>query len=490
MKSYLENYIDYLIENQNSGCSLEQRNLFSKKDYYEILKPVVELLKEYKDYSINELRKKLFDNSNIEKMVKDFIYSKEMSPGMVFSYGTKNYKETIIVGNKSEVTCDSNGNIVSNVQKMTEDTIFDLASVTKLFTGLSILILVQNGIINLNDEIIDYEPRFKNLKGITIFDLLCFKTPIKTDKRIDDSISFEEAEDTLFTLYVDKNYKFGNSLYTDMGAIVLKYVIERASGMNFYEFIKENILKKSEMNDTHVLVPDNKLNRVVSTNLGSIYSKDGDIIDFKYIKEGYAHDPKARILGQTNGILSGHAGLFSTAEDMTNLCKGLIDGIMLDRKYLQMLAKNRTGTKYYTEEGKIKYTQYFGFMCYTKNPILEDSELFHAMSGKSFASAGYTGTQLTVDPINQIYLFLGSNRTHNRVSVVDPSQRCNIKYDENGKGTIILQNGNVKSVNYRFAWDKDSTIIHPTLKLAIQYKMLEDIMNYSNEKEKVNVIEL
>lgn len=105
-------------------------------------------------------------------------------------------------------------------------------------------------------------------------------------------------------------------------------------------------------------------------------------------------------------------------------------------------------------------------------------------------SVVYTGTQLTVDPINKIYLFLGSNRTHNRAFVVDPSQRCNIQYDGNGKGTIILQNGNVKPVNYRFAWDKGFEIVHPKLKLAIQYKMLEDVMNYGNEKEKVNVIEL
>ena len=88
---------------------------------------------------------------------------------------------------------------------------------------------------------------------------------------------------------------------------------------------------------------------------------------------------------------------------------------------------------------------------------------------------------MTVDPINQIYLFLGSNRTHNRVSRIDPKQRDNVGYDELGKGTIILPNGKLKTTSYKFAWDRDPAVVHPALKLAIQYKMLEDL--YSLEKE-------
>ena len=134
LEEYLENYVEKLYHNQNIGALKQQQGLYTKKDYYELLKPVVELVTKYKDYSLEEIRNMLYLKSGIEQKVKDFIYKKEITPGMVFSYGTKNYKETIIIGNRQEVKLDEFGNIVPSIDKMTEDTIFDLAFVTKLFT--------------------------------------------------------------------------------------------------------------------------------------------------------------------------------------------------------------------------------------------------------------------------------------------------------------------------------------------------------------------
>jgi len=117
-----------------------------------------------------------------------------------------------------------------------------------------------------------------------------------------------------------------------------------------------------------------------------------------------------------------------------------------------------------------------------EHPILDDSELFHAMSGKSFASAGWTGTQLTVDPINQIYLFMAGNRSHNRMTFIDPSQRDKIETLDSGKKIITLPDGSVKTDATRFAWDKSEVVINPVLNLVIQYKMLEDFYIAFNEK--------
>lgn len=483
LEEYLENYVEKLYHNQNIGALKQQQGLYTKKDYYELLKPVVELVTKYKDYSLEEIRNMLYLKSGIEQKVKDFIYKKEITPGMVFSYGTKNYKETIIIGNRQEVKLDEFGNIVPSIDKMTEDTIFDLASVTKLFTSLSILKLVQNGTIHLNDEVTRYAPEFKNLKGVTIFDLISFGVPLKTKERVDGVHSKEEAEKILLDVYIDRESD-NTSPYTDMGAMVLKYVIEHASGMNYYNFVEENILNKVNMKDTHVVVPKMKLYRLASTNLSSIYYKDGTFTTIKN-KVGEVYDPKARIMGQPEGILSGHAGLFSTAGDMTNLAKGIMGGQIIDNEYVEMMAKNRTGRKY-TKDNKEKYVQYLGFLCYSKHPILSDSELFHALSGKSFSSAGFNGTKLTVDPINELYFFLGSNRVHNRFSIVDPKQRDKITYDEHGKGEIILPNGEKKITSYTFAWDRDEVVVHPSLKLSIQYKMLEDIYKLMNEKIEKN----
>lgn len=480
LEKYLENYINDLYIKQNNGGCIEQQGLYTKKDYYELLKPVIDLVQMNSDLSLDEMRQILYNKSEIEEKLIDFIYKKEMVPGMVFSYGTKNYKETIVIGNRQEVSIDSNGKLVPEVEKMTEDTIFDLASVTKIFTSLSILKLVQNGIIKLDVEIIKYAPEFKNLKGITIFDLISFNVPLKTNGRVDRATSREEAEKILLEIEVDKENN-NRRPYTDMGAMVLKYVIEHASGMNYYNFVEDNILNKIKMNDTHVVVPNMKLDRVASTNFDGKYYKDGNFSITTSAQKGIVYDPKAQIMGQSSGILSGHAGLFSTASDMTKMAKGIMSGQIIDEEYVEMMAKNRTGKKY-IEDDKEKYVQYLGFLCYSKNPILSDSELFHAMSGKAFASAGWTGTQLTVDPINELYFFMAANRSHNRMTFIDPAQRDKVEIDENGKKTIVLPDGQVKIDATRFAWNRDSVVVHPALKLSIQYKMLEDIYSLYNEK--------
>ncbi|MEG0025907.1 MAG: serine hydrolase domain-containing protein [Bacilli bacterium] len=478
----LEKYIDEMLIKQNEGGSNEQKNLFSKADYYKLLKPVMEVIHSNKDNSLTELRTKLYEQSKIEEKVKNFIYNRKMAPGVVFSYGTKNFKETVVAGDRQEVTLNENGQLVPATLEMTENTIFDLASVTKLFTSLSVLKLVESGDINLADDVVKYAPEFKNLKGISIFDLLTFNQPLKTNGRIDKVSSKEEAETILFDIQAD--LKVPNSrLYTDMGAMVLKYVIEKVSTMDFYPFVSENILKKLDLNDTHVLVPASKIDRVVNTNYDGRLYKDGNFMMTTEAEKGTAYDAKARIMGQKEGVLSGHAGMFSTADDMTKLAKGMIDASFIDEDYIRKMAKNRTGNIYYDDKGNKKFTQYLGMLCYSKNPILGDSEVFHALSGNSLASAGWTGMQLTIDPANELYFFMGANRSHNRMTFIDSEQKHQIKTGKDGENMLVLPDGNVKIDATKFAWERDDVVVYPALKLAIQYKMLEDI--YGIEKEKI-----
>ena len=474
LEKYLEQYVETLYKNSNKGAKKEQHGIYTKEEYYKLLKPVIELFK--KDLTLEEMREELYKQSNIEENVDKFIHKREMSPGMVFRVGTKNYEETIVIGNRQEVKLDENNNITPALEEMTEDTIFDIASITKLFTSLSILKLVQNKTISLNDEITKYAPEFKNLKGVTIFDLLSFRTPLKTNGRIDRAESKEQAEEILLNIEVAE--PIGNkNPYTDMGAMVLKYVIEHASGMNYYEFVKQNILDKLNMKDTHIIVPEMKLDRVASTNLGVKYFKDGNT-NITTHKNGTVYDEKAQILLPKE---SGHAGMFSTVDDMSNLAKGIIGGQIIDEKYVRRMAKNRTGKKY-IEDNQEKYVQYLGFLCYAKNPCYLDTEIFHALSGRSIASAGWTGTQLTVDPINELYFFMAGNRSHNRMTYIDPAQRNKVVTDENNKKTITLPNGKTMIDSTRYAWDRCYDIIFPALELTIQYKMLEDLYELMNEK--------
>ena len=143
----LDSYVEKLYNNQNIGAQIVQQNLYSKKDYYDILKVVIEVLRENKDKTVEEMKEILFLRSGILDIIKQIVYEERICTGFVFSYGYDNYKETIVIGNRQEVTLDNQNHLVPALEEMTYNTIFDLASVTKLFTSLSILKLVSSHLL-------------------------------------------------------------------------------------------------------------------------------------------------------------------------------------------------------------------------------------------------------------------------------------------------------------------------------------------------------
>ena len=474
----VEQYINNWIKRQNTGCGEDQKDSFSKNYYCRLLHIVATTIKENKDKSLDELREILYQKSDLEESIKHFIKERRMAPGLVVSYGTKNYKETLVIGNKQEVEMNQNGEIHQKEREMTADTIFDLASITKLFTSICILKLIQFRAINLEDKVKGILPQFKNLEDTTIFYLLAFQVPLKTNGRIDKATSKEEAEQLLFDIEIDKNNN-NSRPYADMGAMILKYVIEKVTDIPYYDFLEKAVLKSNGLNDTYVIVPEAKIDRVAATNIDGFYYKDGNYRISNTPEIGTVYDPKARIMEQKEGNLSGHAGLFSSATDMTRLAKQLIEHNVLNSHFLKEISKNRTGKIIVNENDKAimaQYIQYLGYLCYSKNPNLPDSEVYHPLSGEAFASAGWTGTQLTVDPLNEIYFFLGGNRSHNRMTYIDPVQKEKIREIGNKK-VITLPNGIEMIDATRFAWDRDKEIVHKALDLTIEYKMLEDILS-------------
>lgn len=231
-------------------------------------------------------------------------------------------------------------NFKENIVPMEEDTIFDLASVTKLFTAISILKLVEMGDVKLGDDITKYVPQFDNLKGVSIFNLLTF-IPLKTDTRIDKAKTKEEAENILFGAKRIDSPSIGNP-YNDIAPMVLKYVIENVSGLSYYDFLEKFVLKDVNMRDTLVKECGNR-EKFASGNFDGRYYKDDSFLIRDKAIPGVSTDDKARILGQAEGNLSGHAGLFSTASDMEKMARGLIDSKIINERARNSMAKNRTG---------------------------------------------------------------------------------------------------------------------------------------------------
>lgn len=161
---------------------------------------------------------------------------------------------------------------------------------------------------------------------------------------------------------------------------------------------------------------------------------------------------------------------------MTRLALSLINCGVLPREMIEMMGDNKTGNLE-------KSVQYLGMLCYSKNPVQDNSEIYHPLSGKTFASAGWTGTQFTVDPVNKIYYSLLSNRSNNRMTYIDDSEKDLVMTNEKGMKSITLPNGKTMVDATRYAWDRDRALVHPVIKLAIQYGFLDEI--YEREKENI-----
>lgn len=470
IEKLMDSYAEELLKNHNLAKEEEQRNLTSKEDFLQILKPVVRIIENNKDASLEELRELLFQSSGVKESLKTAVYEKSMAPGAVVSFGTKNYHETLSVGCiKDNIDLHDRMNHVSSL------TLYDLSSVTKMFTSICIQILARKNMIDLNKKMSYYLPDFPGLENITIYELLTFNAPVKTDGRVDRAKEKEEAERIIRTISFDDTND-GKRPYTDMGAMVLKYLVEKVTGMDFYEFIKTNILDISNMPNTYVSIPEDQMRWVAPTGNNGFYYKDGNYRINTDVKIGDCYDEKARIMGQRDGNLSGHAGLFSTGYDMSNLSQTLLKGEVLTNEELCHMADNETGKKGLP-------IQYLGKLCYSKNPSQPDSEVYHPLSGRTVASAGWTGTQLTVDPDNEIFYSLLSNRSYNRMTFIDDTKRDLIKEDEMGKKTILLPNGVNMIDASKYAWDRDAVLVHPVIKLAMQYRFLEEIYNEEVKKK-------
>ena len=118
-----------------------------------------------------------------------------------------------------------------------------------------------------------------------------------------------------------------------MGAIALKYVIESVTKMPYESFIKDIILKPTKMNNTFLNVNNSFINDVANENYSTIIDKDGNIITTTDNEVGSIYDPKAKMLGHNLGFASGHAGYFSTTEDMIKFAKALINEEFIKKFY-------------------------------------------------------------------------------------------------------------------------------------------------------------
>ena len=359
------------------------------------------------------------------------------------------------------------------------DTLYDLASVTKLFTGICCLRLRDEGRLRLSGRITEYEPRFVHLSAVTVEQLLGFQLQIRTAGRVDAAKTRGEALARLFGSEVvpqagteggiqSIHHTPGHVIrrfYSDIPAMILKYVIEGASGMPFYECLRELILMPAGMQETWARVPDHRRKDCL------LYGPEYRVEKERFIRRdpaarGIPHDPKAAVLQRDTGDLCGHAGLYSTVEDMIRFCRALLQGRILPPASLAELAVNRTGRQ--LPDGS--YTQFLGYQCYVKHPDQFFSEIPLSMSPSAFGIGGFTGNHVSVDPgTDRFTLYLG-NRVRNRLTMLLPEEdRDFASYGLRGDGSGIITwpdgTRHFSSVNY--VHQKDSRL-HAAIDRALR----------------------
>lgn len=160
---------------------------------------------------------------------------------------------------------------------------------------------------------------------------------------------------------------------------------------------------------------------------------------------------------------------------MIKLGNSLAKGQILSKDTVASISDTATGFK-----DDDKYTRFYGSLVYLKQPDPNNLSVYPPLSGKAFMSPGFAGTTLCVDPVNEITLFIGSNRLHNRIYQIHPDQKKNIKVDEHNKKTFTLPNGEEKIICADFTRDKE-VMVRLALELSLQYQLLEKIRPIDKE---------
>ena len=355
--------------------------------------------------------------------------------GISLAYGDLSRHESVIKGLSREVKKEG-GAFAPAPAPLSADSVFDLASVTKLFTCVSILQLCERGRLSLSDPVRRYAPMFSQLHALTVYDLLAFQTGLSTRERVDAQPDRESALAALFTLSPAE--KPERRFYTDMGAMALKYVIEGASGLAYETWLSEHVFLPLGMESTFSRVPESRLPDTVCYN----YERrivDGNFWMDEACEPGTVHDYKARVLDSAHD-LCGHAGLFSTLPDMVRFAEGLLSGALLSRDTLLEMGKNRTG---HPLPGG-GYCQYLGYLCFCKHPDQTFSEVPRCFGERTVALNGFCGNHFSVDPEQNRFIVLLSNRIHNRVTMTtgraNPREHMETLRWDDGKDYVVSQN--------------------------------------------------
>lgn len=279
-------------------------------------------------------------------------------------------------------------------QPMTADTIFDLASLTKvLATTTAVMQLVEAGRITLDEPLARYWPAFGQggKAGITVRQLLTHSSGLRPD--LDLSRAWSGAAAALALVEQERPLTAPGTrvVYSDINFIALGELVRRVSGEPLDVYAARHIFGPLGMGDTGFAPPPAARSRIAPTD-----------VQQGALRWGAVQDPTAyRMQG-----VAGHAGLFGTADDLSRFAQMLLGGGALHGQRILSAASVLRMTLAQRLPGGVQR----GLGWDIASPYAGGQDV--AFGPQSFGHTGYSGTSLWIDPKRGWYLIILTSRLH------------------------------------------------------------------------------
>jgi len=282
-------------------------------------------------------------------------------------------------------------------EAMTLDTVFDCASLTKVVaTTSSLMKLFEEGRFRLGDKITDYIPEFQGGKSeITLRQLFTHFSGLQPDVPLSTPWTGYATGIQLACTFKPGGPPGTRYVYSDINFILLGELVHRLSGKMLSAYARENIFLPIGMKESMFQPPASLVPRIAPTERWPV--KTGPPL------RGVVHDPTARNMG---GV-AGHAGLFSTADDLSRFAQMMLNGGELEGV---RLFSPLTVAKFIEPQTPPDQPILRGLGWDVDSPHSGNrGELFPI---GSFGHTGFTGTSLWIDPLTKTYVILLANSVH------------------------------------------------------------------------------
>jgi beta-N-acetylhexosaminidase len=296
----------------------------------------------------------------------------------------------------------------------TPTSIFDLASLSKVVgTTTAVMLLVQDGSVDIDAPVVSYLPWWSRgdprKERVTVRQLLLHRAGLPAFERWFLEIEGEQAYKDAVADEPLESDPGTTTVYSDIGAMTLGWIVEQVSGQSLDAFLRDRVWEPLGMRETRYRPTSSLLSRIAATELDTTWRRE--------LVWGTVHDENAAAMG---GV-AGHAGLFSTAVDLSVFARMMLNGgvapaclpssedgepcpvarpqavRLLDPQLVSAFTSRYDGTAsralgWDTPDGRSSAGDYF--------------------TSSAFGHTGFTGTSIWIDPELDLWVVLLTNRVH------------------------------------------------------------------------------